>query len=885
MAINENVYKSLYEYSYYDNHLFTTTDTLPNLLNEGWQKNSVMDDSNVFTTFNPNKYQTLCGSSASEFVVSYNKDQETGLNNGATNISIVNAGSESINLRYFFTETFSTDGSSIGFRWTGYDDENYLDFINAINYTNQKVYDDYNYKMTSNGYKVTDSIIGFNDSVNNGLSKRNMQFITDITRDNLFYQISIEFSHINDEYALIVDDVPLDTIIDWLKNDTSGFLNYNGNVCFVTKVNREIFVRRSEYGFELTSNITRKNLVTGESVVIDRSSIGSLSSGINILCEKYHNNLFYYSQPLINMTDKGFRTIYNNGDNTRNNASFPASNGSTSTFTYIEYDSFTNSIDDTEEFNSGFSLVPLNDFAIVPLEDVFFSENTAYQAYKTKYKLYDRMLLSELTLDPSFWNASIAFERLCLSGNEIMANLSLSLIPFIIDSGLRKIDENSNPNAMFIGVRDEDGTVSGNYIPYIYNVTKPEEDFRPDDFVPVNPIPDIPESDPDRNQIKPPNREGDNINLHLDNRFGAFNGFLTLYNLTQSELSNFGSALMGNPLNYRGNFQKDLSEELSGTYDVSSILNYIVSVKIYPFSVSTLADTSIQGTGNVFIGTGEFGIPIGSSCRTLTSSISVVNAGSLYVAPLTPYMDFRDYYNTTVVCYMPYCGCVELNPMDIMNTTLQCYYLIDFLTGECTSVLYSIGSNNLNYPVAIANGNIGIDIPLSATNSGQLSAIKKMQNAQTAHTVISYINSGLNMVNDATNFENMTSMSTGDKINVVGNLIGGVGRIVDNYFSNSANPYGSNRTARSAVATPLMPSGSGATNFMLNDSVYLQIRRGTYSRPNNYASTMAYPNTFSSRLYNVKGLTYCSNVNVTGINCTQEEKNLIKSALEGGTIL
>lgn len=383
-------------------------------------------------------------------------------------------------------------------------------------------------------------------------------------------------------------------------------------------------------------------------------------------------------------------------------------------------------------------------------------------------------------------------------------------------------------------------------------------------------------TDPDRSEIKPPNREGDNIPLHLDNRFGAFNGFLTLYNLTENELSNFGSALIGNPLNYRGNFQKDLSDELSGTYDVASILSYIVSVKMYPFSVGTLVNTTTVATSNVYIGTGEFGVPIGTPCRTLTSSISVVNAGSLNVAPLTPYMDFRDYYNTTVVCYLPYCGSVELNPMDIMNTILQCYYLIDFLTGECTAVLYSIGGNNLNYPVAIANGNIGIDIPLSATNSGQLSAVKKMQNAQTAHTIISYINSGLNVINDAMN------LSTS---NAITSIIGEVGGAVDNYFSNSANPYGANRSARSAVATPLMPTGSGATNFMLNDSVYLQIRRGTYSRPNNYGSTMAYPNTFSAKLSTVSGLTYCSNVNVTGINCTQEEKNLIKVALESGTIL
>lgn len=410
------------------------------------------------------------------------------------------------------------------------------------------------------------------------------------------------------------------------------------------------------------------------------------------------------------------------------------------------------------------------------------------------------------------------------------------------------------------------------------------DDIADDDYTDA----DKPSGDPDRTNINPPNREGDSVDLHLNNRFGLFSGFISMYNLTESELSNFGSALLGNPLNYRGNFQKDLSTELSGTYDVSSILNYIVSVKMYPFSIAALPNTTVQATSDVFMGTGQFGVPIGTVCRKLTTSISVVDAGSLYVKPLTPYNDFRDYYNTSIVCYLPYCGTVELNPMDVMNTTLHCYYLIDFLTGDCSAILYSIGNNNLNYVVAVANGNIGIDIPLSATNTGQLEAVKRMQNAQTAHTVVSYINSGIDIIQSGWDLKNTLKENKEDKRAVfdsVADVLNNVGSAVDIYFQNKANPYGGNRTARSAVATPLMPTGSGATNFMLNNSVYLQIRRGTYSRPNNYGSTVAYPNSFSARLSSVRGLTYCNNVNVSGINCTLEEKRMISEALESGTIL
>lgn len=445
-----------------------------------------------------------------------------------------------------------------------------------------------------------------------------------------------------------------------------------------------------------------------------------------------------------------------------------------------------------------------------------------------------------------------------------------------------------NNNHLYLGYMDSNGVTNGIMLQgsELSSSTQSDIDDIINDtpYVPVNPKQDD-DSDPDRDNVNPPSREGDNIPIHLNNRFGLFDSFLTMYNLTEVQLSNFGNALLGNPLNYRGNFQKDLSEELSGTYDISSILNYIVSVKMYPFSVATLPNTSIPATSKIYMGTGEFGIPIGTPCRKLTSSISVLNAGSLHVAPLTPYKDFRDYYNTNIVCYMPYCGCVELNPMDIMNTTLQCYYLIDFLTGDCTALLYSIGSNGLNYPVAIANGNIGIDIPLSATNTGQLEAVKRMQNSAKAHTIVSFVNAGINAAENFLSMDSFNPQDAGDIARVADIFSNAVTNFTNIWAENNANPYGANRSARSAVAMPLMPAGSGATNFMLNNSVYLQIRRGTYSKPKNYARTMGYPTTYSKQLREVHGLTFCSGVNVSGINCTQEEKEMIRSALEGGTIL
>lgn len=443
---------------------------------------------------------------------------------------------------------------------------------------------------------------------------------------------------------------------------------------------------------------------------------------------------------------------------------------------------------------------------------------------------------------------------------------------------------------LYCGEMLGDGTTTGKMIQgkAIANLPQTEmDDISDSPYSPVDPSGGGGGLDPGGDMdVDPSSRNGDNIGLNLDNRLATFSGFLTMYNMNYQQLANFGSALMGEPLKYRGNFQKDLSEELSGTYDVSSILNYIVSVKQYPFSVATLQNTSTAGTSDIFIGTGDFAIPVGTSCRTLTSSISVLRAGNLTVKPIDPYNDFRDYYNTSITAYLPYCGTVELNPMEIIGSYLECFYLIDFFTGECTSVLYST-YNNMSFPVAIANGVIGIDVPLSANNSGQLSAVKRMENAQLAHTVISYVNSGIQTAENISQLimNDIPNKNVGGIVSDITGILRNSGDIVDTAFSHGANPYGGNKSARSAVASPIMAMGSGATNVMLPNAPYIQIRRGTYSRPDNYGHTMAYPNSYSSRLSAVSGLTVCYNVDVSGINCTVEEKKAIKSALESGVIL
>lgn len=404
-------------------------------------------------------------------------------------------------------------------------------------------------------------------------------------------------------------------------------------------------------------------------------------------------------------------------------------------------------------------------------------------------------------------------------------------------------------------------------------------DFSPDD-IPPYPDPDNPHDPGSDVPVTPPLTEGDSIALQLSRRITAASSFITMYNITPDQLSYFGSSLWTSLADYDytdpatadvySNYFLQLSETVTGTLDISALLNYIISVRIYPFSVATLPDLTTLGTTKIYLGTGKMGISVGGTAvRLLTSTIGVVSCGSCVVAPGTPYNDFRDYYNSTVTAFLPYCGSVELNPMEVMHNTLYCYYAIDFYTGECTAYL-QLDNGTHTYLVASKSGVIGVLVPITATNSGQVAARHLADNAQDSKLTWSAI----------TNLFNVAA-------NAVGGNIGGIGSAVAGMATLGADQQllQADRQGRSAVLAPSLPGGTGGAAFMLPDSAYVQIRRGTYSRPSNYASSCAYPSTVSGKLSNFSGYTRCTNVLMTGLTATSEEQAAIKSLLENGVIV
>lgn len=199
------------------------------------------------------------------------------------------------------------------------------------------------------------------------------------------------------------------------------------------------------------------------------------------------------------------------------------------------------------------------------------------------------------------------------------------------------------------------------------------------------------------------------------------------------------------------------------------------------------------------------------------------------------YHNFLDYAPyTNVILYLPYIGFKELDTTLVMNKTLQVIYTVDAITGGCLAQVYV---NNVR--LYEFTGNVGIDIPITASNRAQVEA--------------GYIQAGVGATTSA----------------LGGNISGAVTSLLNSatsqyHYSSTGNP------------SPMCVASTNRTCYVIID------------RPN-YQNLKAFNHTRGRKCYLSKtistlhGFTICdSNIDLSGINATQSELEELKEILSSG---
>lgn len=262
-------------------------------------------------------------------------------------------------------------------------------------------------------------------------------------------------------------------------------------------------------------------------------------------------------------------------------------------------------------------------------------------------------------------------------------------------------------------------------------------------------------------------------------------------------------------------------------FDEFSLINNnpienIISCKAIPYAIS--GTTQEITLGNV---------KTGVNGEKISQNFSKQTIGTVAIAE--HYHNFLDYAPyTNVIVYLPYIGFKELDASLVMGKTLKIVYTLDVITGGCLAQIY-VGKIRL-YEFT---GNIGVDIPITASNRGQVEG--------------AYISAGVGVV---------SSVASGNATGVANSILGAA--TSQYHYSGTGNPN---------------PSCVSSTNR----TCYVVIDRPQYQTLKAFNHTRGRMCCLSKTIGSLNGYTVCDkNVDISGISATDEEKEEIVNILSSG---
>lgn len=284
----------------------------------------------------------------------------------------------------------------------------------------------------------------------------------------------------------------------------------------------------------------------------------------------------------------------------------------------------------------------------------------------------------------------------------------------------------------------------------------------------------------------------------------------TTFKMTKDRLQQLGRFLWGS--NIFDNFSLICNNPIEN----------IISCKSIPLSLNGTTQKIILGN-----------VDTGVNGDKVSNNFTKQNIGSIAITE--KYHNFLDYAPyTNVIIYLPYVGFKELDTNLVMGKILSISYTVDIITGGC---LCQIKSNNVK--LYEFNGNMGIDIPITASNRAQVEA--------------GYISSGIGIA---------SSVASGNVAGAVTSLINSAESQYHYASTSSPNPM--------CVAST-------------NRTCYVILDRPTYQTLKSFNHTRGKKCYLTKTINTLKGFTICDeHIDLSGIRATDSEKEELIKILSSG---
>lgn len=286
-------------------------------------------------------------------------------------------------------------------------------------------------------------------------------------------------------------------------------------------------------------------------------------------------------------------------------------------------------------------------------------------------------------------------------------------------------------------------------------------------------------------------------------------GFVNVYKVEESQLRKIGNIL----------FDPDFDGRLKQL--VSNPIDCLISLNVFPCTPHIGSSEYIRGFGFNF----KFEDDSDSaSGHRLSQQFKTFDFGSVVIPE--QWESYLDYDATSVTLFLPFIGEVDLPTAEVMGSTVNVTYTVDFLTGMCVANVgitkaVSIGDRSVsNKAVHSYQGNCAVNIPLTAVNYGAM--------------VGSFINAA----------------NTGLRSGIAGGLSSLASDIVSGGFKPTVTTKGT-LSANAGFCGVLYP--------------YITINRPIPVECDNYQEVEGYPSYINNTIGSLQGLCVCDAIDLSGI--------------------
>lgn len=465
------------------------------------------------------------------------------------------------------------------------------------------------------------------------------------------------------------------------------------------------------------------------------------------------------------------------------------------------------------------------------------------------------------------WFIPLTYNSLGVEGIKNAIHKEMAYLGFIFTDShslAKYVDIENNPNLYYIPEIDSNGVTTGNYKTYGQGSDYQNYNWNNDVYeqTPYNPYND------DSPESADPNTYDNNITILNTTVNTISQEFVTPYVLNDTILKNVATFLY-DTINTDWN-PDDYTWSGKALY-VNNPMDVVISLMYFPFDVltapyvRTFTDDLLFGSLN-----SEIASPV------LYSSYCILDFGKCTYYPNYGVKDFRNY---EPYCkgelYIPYCGSVSINPAVFLDKTLSVKMIVDLRTGSCLALVYRD-----SMVMQTIRGQIGITIPISGIQAQTLASSEVVsktiaQNADISETM-NFIDMAGTFIEGATGNKSMLDIAGSYATSILSSEISTNIAEKAAFSVNHVNvPFKVIGTASPVTSL----ANERRCRFILKRPVMLTNDLSNFAHQNGFATLE------HNTLNNYSGYTVCDSADLSGINCTKTEKNLIMNFLKNGVYL